>query len=69
MERGETLDEVQWINLFSGDLNTIFSASKLLPDSNNSEQENTAEVWGYTLILPLLEPTIPPSVLTSIPSP
>ena len=34
MERGETLDEVQWINLFSGDLNTIFSASKLLPDSN-----------------------------------
>ena len=33
MERGETLDELQWINLFSDDLNTIFSASKLLADS------------------------------------
>lgn len=30
-----TLDEVRWINLFSGGQNDKFAASKLLPDSNN----------------------------------
>ena len=29
-----TLDEVRWINLFSGGQNDKFAASKLLPDSN-----------------------------------
>ena len=29
-----TLDEVRWINLFSGGQNDKFAVSKLLPDSN-----------------------------------